>query len=97
LSVQQILYGIVISTPTGLISVYMHVYMQNDGGVANNCFNLDRGGFHVTSTDVGLGASFANSDSQVGGDLYGVTFATHRVKARSIPSSKYAAPSHAGS
>ncbi|OEL22369.1 hypothetical protein BAE44_0016612 [Dichanthelium oligosanthes] len=52
--------------------------MQNDEGAANNCFNLDCGGFHVSSTEYALGASFANSDSQIGGDLYGVTVGIHR-------------------
>ncbi|OEL23441.1 hypothetical protein BAE44_0015539 [Dichanthelium oligosanthes] len=52
--------------------------MQNDEGVAKNCFNLDCGGFHVSSTEYALGASFADSDSQIGGDLYGVTVDIHR-------------------
>ncbi|CAL4981732.1 unnamed protein product [Urochloa decumbens] len=57
----------------------LFVYYTNDGGVANNCFNLDCGGFHVTSTEFALGSSFgASSNSQIGGDLYGVTLGIHR-------------------
>ena len=55
--------------------------MQNDEGVANNCFNLDCGGFVHTGNDkhFALGGSFF-PDSQVGGDLFTVTFGIHRVR-----------------
>ena len=57
--------------------------MQNDEGVANNCFNLDCGGFVHTGNDkhFALGGSFF-PDSQVGGDLFTVTFGIHRVRVR---------------
>ena len=59
----------------------IYMYMQNDEGVANNCFNLDCGGFVHTGNDkhFALGGSFF-PDSQVGGDLFTVTFGIHRVR-----------------
>lgn len=50
---------------------------------ANSCFNLDCGGFHLTGNKhFALGSSFVHSDSQVGGDLYAVTFGIHRLGLR---------------
>nr|CAB3469468.1 unnamed protein product [Digitaria exilis] len=52
--------------------------MQNDGGVHNNCFNLDCGGFHLSPSPFALGNSWSNSDSQIGGERYGVPLGIHR-------------------
>ncbi|XP_021306706.1 uncharacterized protein LOC8071394 [Sorghum bicolor] len=43
--------------------------MQNDGGVHNNCFNLDCGGFHVQPSPYALGGAW-NGVSQLGGDRF---------------------------
>ncbi|CAN6191390.1 unnamed protein product [Urochloa humidicola] len=52
--------------------------MQNDGGVNNNCFNLDCGGFQLYPSPYVLGNSFSNADSQIGGERYGVPVGIHR-------------------
>ncbi|CAL5044689.1 unnamed protein product [Urochloa decumbens] len=56
----------------------LFVYYSNDGGVNNNCFNLDCGGFQLYPSPYVLGNSFSNADSQVGGERYGVPVGIHR-------------------
>nr|TKW19597.1 hypothetical protein SEVIR_4G030800v2 [Setaria viridis] len=56
----------------------LFVYYSNDGGVNNNCFNLDCAGFHLYPSSYALGSSVSNADSQVGGERYGVPVGIHR-------------------
>ncbi|TVU12678.1 hypothetical protein EJB05_46332, partial [Eragrostis curvula] len=58
------------------------VGLVNDGGVKNNCFNLDCGGFHLKEgAPYALESSWRDSDSQVGGVRYGITLGIHREPA----------------
>lgn len=61
-------------------AIYVCCAMQNDGGVNNNCFNLDCGGFHLYESPYALGSSISGADSQVGGERYGVPVGIHRVR-----------------
>uniref|UniRef100_A0A0D9WLQ0 Neprosin PEP catalytic domain-containing protein n=1 Tax=Leersia perrieri TaxID=77586 RepID=A0A0D9WLQ0_9ORYZ len=56
------------------------VGLVNDGGLNNNCFNLDCGGFHLVNSSHTVGSLWRGGISEPGGDKFGVTFGIHRTK-----------------
>ncbi|CAN6191337.1 unnamed protein product [Urochloa humidicola] len=56
----------------------LFVYYTTDGGYEKNCYNLECGGFHLQESEFALGDSWTDSDSQVGGTRYYVSFGIHR-------------------